>query len=118
MKKIIPILTAVLLVLPVLVLAQTPPPTPLENVINTLRTLMDSVIPLFMVVAMACFLWGIVSYITAAGDEEKIKSSRGYIIYGLIGVFVMVAFWGIIQMVASTFGIGVGGTVAPPKWNP
>lgn len=90
----------------------------LNEIINTVRDLVNSIIPLFMVIAVAVFLWGIVKYITAAGDETKAKEARGYIIYGLIEVFVMVAFWGIIQVVASTFGIGVGGTVAPPTWNP
>ena len=37
-------------------------------------SIVNSIVPLFMVVAVAVFLWGIVRYITAAGDEEKAKS--------------------------------------------
>ena len=73
----------------------------LGDIIETIRSLVNTIVPLFMVIAVAVFLWGIVKYITAAGDEEKIKTSRGYIIYGLIGIFVMVAFWGIIQVFGS-----------------
>lgn len=90
----------------------------LGEIMTTVRSLVNSIVPLFMVVAVAVFLWGIVRYITAAGDEEKAKEARGYIIYGLIGVFVMVAFWGIINVVAGTFGVDIGGTVDVPKWNP
>jgi len=90
----------------------------LKSIVGTIRDLVNTIVPLFMVVAVAVFLWGIVKYITAAGDEEKAKAARGYIIYGLIGVFVMVCFWGIIQVVASTFGITPGGTVPVPTWNP
>ncbi len=90
----------------------------LTSILGTIRSLVNTIVPLFMVIAVAVFLWGIVKYITAAGDEEKAKEARGYIIYGLIGVFVMVAFWGIINVVATTFGVTVGGTVAPPTWNP
>jgi len=90
----------------------------LGDILGTIRSLVNTIIPLFMVVAVAVFLWGIVKYITSAGDEEKQKSARGYIIYGLIGLFVMVAFWGIIQVVASTFGITPGGTISLPTINP
>lgn len=89
-----------------------------EDILDTVRSLVDSIIPLFMVVAVAIFLWGIVKYITASGDEEKAKSARGYIIYGLIGLFVMVAFWGIIKIVAETFDVGTGGTIPLPTINP
>lgn len=84
------------------------------EILNTVKSLVDSIIPLFMVVAIAVFLWGIVKYITASGDEEKAKSARGYIIYGLIGLFVMVAFWGIIKIVAETFDVETGGQIILP----
>lgn len=97
MKKII--ISSLALATPFVALAD------LQGIVTTIKSLADSIVPLFMVVAVAVFLWGIVRYITAAGDEEKAKSARGYIIYGLIGIFVMVAFWGIIQVVAGSFSI-------------
>ncbi len=111
MKKVL--ISSLAFAMPLMALAAT-----LGDIVGTVRDLVNTIIPLFMVIAVAVFLWGIVKYITAAGDEEAAKTARGYIIYGLIGVFVMVAFWGIIQVVASTFGVGIGGTVAPPTWNP
>jgi len=90
----------------------------LGSILDEIRSLVDTIIPLFMVIAVAIFLWGIIKYITAAGDEEKAKTARGYIIYGLIGLFVMVAFWGIIRVVASTFGVEQGGTIELPTINP
>lgn len=111
MKKII--ISGLALMAPLTAAAAT-----LEDIIGTIRNLVDTIIPLFMVIAVAVFLWGIIRYITSAGDEEKQKAARGYIIYGLIGIFVMVAFWGIITVVASTFGIQTGGTVNLPFINP
>jgi TRAP-type C4-dicarboxylate transport system permease small subunit len=93
-------------------------PTTLLTVLAAIRQLAESIIPVLMIFVVAIFLWGMVKYVTAAGDEEKIKSARGYIIYGLIGIFVMIAFWGIIQVFAETFGISVGGTIAPPTFTP
>ena len=98
MKKII--ISTVVLAMPLMAAAAN-----IQSIVGTIRSIVNSIVPLFMVIAVAVFLWGIIKYITAAGDEEKAKDARGYIIYGLIGIFVMVAFWGIIQVVASTFSL-------------
>lgn len=85
------------------------------TIIQTMRQLANGVIPLFMALTIAVFLWGIIQFIFAAGDEEKIKIARGHIIYGLIGVFVMVSFWGIIVVFGTTFGFTPGqGTITAP----
>ncbi len=113
MKKFV--ISSLALAFPLMALAQTT----IEDILWTARDLVDTIIPLFMVIAVAVFLWGIIRYITSAGDEEKAKAARGYIIYGLIGLFVMVAFWGIIRVVASTFlGGETGGTIEWPTINP
>lgn len=111
MKKII--IAGLALATPLAAAAAT-----LEDVLATIKRLANTIVPLFMVIAVAVFLWGIIRYITSAGDEEKQKAARGYIIYGLIGIFVMVAFWGIIQVVASTFGVTTGGTIPLPYITP
>ena len=111
MKKII--ISTVVLAMPLMAAAAT-----IADIVGTIRSIVNSIVPLFMVIAVAVFLWGIIKYITAAGDEEKAKSARGYIIYGLIGIFVMVAFWGIIQVVASTFNVQTGGQIQTPTINP
>ncbi len=112
MKKFV--ISSLALAFPLMALAQTT----IEDIIGTVRGIVDTVIPLFMVIAVAIFLWGIVKYITAAGDAEKAADARGYIIYGLIGLFVMVAFWGIIKVVSGTFGVQEGGTIDLPTISP
>jgi fumarate reductase subunit D len=108
MKKII--ISGLALATPFMALAAD-----LQGIVTTLKNLANSIVPLFMVVAVAVFLWGIIRYITSAGDEEKQKSARNYIIYGLIGIFVMIAFWGIIQLVANTFNISTSpGSIQAP----
>ena len=90
----------------------------IQSILRTIRSIVDTIVPLLMVIAVAVFLWGIVKYITSAGDEEKRKAAQGYIIYGLIGLFIMVAFWGLIRVVTGTFGISPGGTIELPQINP
>ena len=69
-----------------------------------LKNIVQFVISLLMTVAIAIFIYGVVLFIAAAGNEEKIKSAKGYIIYGILGLFVLVAFWGLVAVLSDTFG--------------
>jgi len=76
-----------------------------EEIISTLQAIVDVVIPLLSVVAIAVFIYGVVLYITASGDAEKEKAARRYLIAGLIGLFVLVAFWALVTVLTDTFGL-------------
>jgi hypothetical protein len=97
---------------PALALAADPT---IEGLIGKIRDIMNLVNPLLMVIVFAVFLWGIIKFITAAGDENKRKEAKNYIIYGLIGIFVLIAWWGIIQIVLNTF---FGGSSGSPGSSP
>ena len=68
-----------------------------------------------MIVATVVFLWGVVKYVIAQGDEKKLAEGRKYIIYGLIGLFVMLAMWSIVTAVKNTVfnNSGGGGNTLP-----
>ena len=85
------------------------------EIVEVIQDVVNIIVPLFMTVAVAVFLWGIIMYITAGGDAEKEKTARGYIIYGLIGLFVLVAFWGLITVITTTFGVTEGTTPITPQ---
>ena len=101
MSKIKKIIPWIMSLAPILVFAQGIE----EDVIGPLQRILDLLVPLLMVAAFVVFLWGIVKFITSGGDEEKKKSAKSLIIYGLIGLFVMIAVWGIIKLVQGTFGV-------------
>jgi len=85
------------------------------EIVEVIQDVVNIIVPLFMTVAVAVFLWGIIMYITAGGDAEKEKTARGYIIYGLIGLFVLVAFWGLIAVITTTFDVSEGVTPIAPQ---
>lgn len=62
-------------------------------------------IPLLIGVAALMFLWGVYEFITSAGDEEKRKTGKNHIIYGLIGLVVMIAFWALVGALRTYFGL-------------
>lgn len=72
-------------------------------------------VPLLIAVAVVVFLYGVVKYITAGGSEEKRAEARMTMIYGIIGLFVMVAIWGLVGILLNTFGIAPGGRMDYPQ---
>ena len=58
---------------------------------------------LLVALAVVFFLYGILKYITAGDDEEKRSKMKNVMIYGIIGLFVMISFWGIVNILINTF---------------
>lgn len=62
-------------------------------------------VPLVFALALIAFLWGIFQYFIAGGaDEEKRDKGKQLAVWGLIGFFVMVSVWGIVNLMVGTFG--------------
>ncbi|PIR70562.1 MAG: hypothetical protein COU46_00915 [Candidatus Niyogibacteria bacterium CG10_big_fil_rev_8_21_14_0_10_42_19] len=77
----------------------------IESILDTIQNILIQIIPILMILATVIFLWGVITYITAGGDEEKIKSGRTYMLWGIIALFVMVVIWGLVLVLENTFGI-------------
>ncbi len=63
-----------------------------------------AVIPFIFALAIASFVWGVVQYVINDTEEAKTKG-RDFIIWGIIGIAVMVSVWGLTKVVGGTFGI-------------
>lgn len=84
------------------------------TILTQIEVIIARIIPIIMAVATVVFLWGIVMYVTAAGDEKKAATAKSYITSGLIGLFFMVAIWGIVKALVTTFGVGGEGIPTGP----
>jgi hypothetical protein len=79
---------------------------------------LNSLIPVLVVLGVLYFIWGVITYVIAS-DEEAQKSGRNRIIYGIIGLAVIVAMWGLVNILLNTFGInGTPTTVTLPAVIP
>jgi hypothetical protein len=65
-----------------------------------------AIIPLIFVVAFIFFLRGVLMFMYNADNEKKKEESKLLMIYGVIGLAVMVGVWGIVNIVNTTFGFG------------
>ena len=65
--------------------------------------ILNDILPLLFVVATVVFLWGVFQFILAASNEKEREEKKQFIIYGLIGLFVIVAAWGLVNALLYTF---------------
>src|SRR3989338_10286102 len=66
-------------------------------------SVLNAVIPVIIGLAFVVFLWGIYKYVTTASLDGK-AGAKETIIYGLIGLFVMLSAWGLVNILLGTFG--------------
>jgi predicted membrane channel-forming protein YqfA (hemolysin III family) len=63
-------------------------------------------------IGLLLFIFGLVKYVSAGGDEDKVKEAKSFIIFGIIALFVMLSVWGLVNILTSTFFPG-GGVIIP-----
>jgi hypothetical protein len=83
-----------------------------KSLVQLLLGLLKLLVPLIIGLAMVLFLFGIVRYITAGQDENRMKEGRNLMIYGIIALFVMVSVWGLVAILTSTI---FGGALNLPQ---
>lgn len=93
------------LLLPFLVFAQATP-TPPKNLTTFVMNFIDILIPVTLFVSGFGFfgmLTGILKYVGAGGDEERLGKAKQLILYGLLGMLIMFSFWGLARLLANTY---------------
>lgn len=89
--------------MPLFASAQTP--QDLNELFQTIIRLINDVVPLVFAIAFIAFLWGVFVYFIQGGDDEsKRETGRSYILYALLGFFIMLGIWGIVNVLNGTFG--------------
>jgi len=115
LRKIAPAAIWVL-VLPAVALAQNA--GAVNTVLANIKTTLNVIIGLLFVLVTLYFVWGIIQYVGAGGDEEKLKKGRQHMVWGIIGMAIMAAAWGIVGILTGYFGANTTPTfVAPPVYQ-
>jgi uncharacterized membrane protein HdeD (DUF308 family) len=104
-KIILGSMLGVLTFLPALAFAQSVDSTNLGTALASIRYFMNLIIPILIGLAVIVFLWGVLTFIFNASDDEKRKSGKWMMIYGIIGIVVMVSVWGLVAFVQNSFGL-------------
>ena len=75
-------------------------------------------VPLIFAISFLVFLYGIAkTYIFSRGESGEIAQGHRIILWGLIGFVAMVSVWGMVNVVANTFGLtGVAAPILPTSY--
>lgn len=103
MKQAIPALGILMLLAgwPVSVGAKT-----LIEIMDIIKTEILKPFTIFLfVLATAVFLWGVIEMLAHPDSEDARSAGRRHMIWGIVGLFIMLAAKAIIRSVCATFGI-------------
>lgn len=80
------------------------------NIINNI------LVPVIFAVAFIVFVWGAFdTFILGANSEEVKEKGKNLMLWGLIGFFVMVSVWGLVNILTGTVSFGNNSGVTAPK---
>lgn len=72
---------------------------------NANRLIINPIIYLLFAIALVYFLYGMVEFIAGADNEEKRMTGKSHMLWGIIGLGIMLGVWSILQIVINTLGI-------------
>ena len=117
MKKIlISLFVLGLIALPVFAFAQIGGPRPdftyANDSIDQIVLWAQRGVTFLMVLATLFFVWTVIGYIREK-DGTKATEKKNAMLRGIVGLFVIVAIWGIIRVISNTLGVNGTNTVVP-----
>jgi len=98
-------------------LAQSPNLGYFNEAITSIGALISQLIPIVIAIGLLFFIWGLVQFILASGDEAAKDVGKRRMIWGVMALFVIVAVWGIVGLLGEISGVELGGTVDTPDVN-
>ena len=102
MKKILIPVLSIMGFAPVIAFATD---TTAGDIMFTIGNLLGYVTPVLVTIAVIYFIYTVIVY-TMSGDDKKKADAKKNIIPALIGLFLIVSFWGILSVVSNTFNVG------------
>ncbi|MES3032100.1 MAG: pilin [Patescibacteria group bacterium] len=78
--------------------------TDIQSVLCKIAEILSAILPVLVALGVVYFVWGVISYVVG-GDEEAKKKGREKIIYGIIGLAVILSVWGLVRILTNTFGL-------------
>ena len=74
--------------------------------------IINPIILLMFAFALVYFLYGVFEFVRDADSEDGREKGRQAIMWGVIGMFIMIACFGIIRVVLNTFIIPIPSTIS------
>ena len=76
----------------------------LERIINYI---VDPAIRVVFTAGLFLFLWGLVEFLWGLKEGKSQEDGKRHMIWGMVGMLIMVSVYGIIALIVNTFGINL-----------
>ena len=81
----------------------------LSELIDTfLNLLTKGIVPAILALALLYFMYGLLKFLTSAGDSGKRKEGISVMINGTIALTVMLTVWGLVGLISGLLGTTPG----------
>jgi hypothetical protein len=69
--------------------------------------ILNPIIAVLFVVATAYFLIGLIRYFIPQGSDTDRQTGQRHMVWGLVGMFLMISVFGIMRIIVNTFGVNL-----------
>ncbi|HEY4502966.1 MAG TPA: hypothetical protein VJC14_00820 [Candidatus Paceibacterota bacterium] len=76
-----------------------------EFLINVNREIVNPLITVLFALAIAYFLWGTFEFILNLSNQEKKTTGKSHMLWGVVGIAIMMGVFTLMNIVLSTFNI-------------
>ncbi|MBP9760379.1 MAG: hypothetical protein KBD24_03355 [Candidatus Pacebacteria bacterium] len=87
-----------------------------KTITTELGSIVGLLIPIFIALAFLVFVWGLITFIFASGDDDAKAAGKNRMIWGVLALFVITAIWGILALLRTITGAS-DNTPQYPSWS-
>ncbi|MBU6231068.1 MAG: hypothetical protein KGI45_02330 [Patescibacteria group bacterium] len=85
----------------------------LQDVIGLVAGYLNMILELLMGLAVVVFVWYVIKYFILKPDTKRSEAAQ-YVMWSVIGFFVILSVWGIVNIMTATFNLGSN---SPASWS-
>lgn len=85
-----------------------------NGAVTEIGKVVRALIPVLIGLALLLFIWGLVKFIFASGDEKEVAVGKQRMIWGIIALFVIVSVWGLVALLIDITQVDPDATVKAP----
>lgn len=90
--------------MPALALAQNFGTNGFFGLLDGANAVISRLIPFIIALTVLVFFWGVFQY-ARSSESEKRKEAQGYMLWGIVSLFIMLSVWGLVNILIRTFGL-------------
>ena len=76
------------------------------DLLDKIKTeIVNPAIYLLLALAAAYFVWGVFTFVSNQESDEAREKGKQHMIYGIVGIAIMLSAFGIMRMIAGTIGV-------------